>query len=193
MSGFISLGDAAQQGGQIAVAAGGTTAAAVAAGTAFVPFVGPIIAGVSLLVGWLTSKNAVYHAQEAAATKVVNAIEPAMRSNLAAYMSGQIDQATALANFDALWAQEEQQCGQIPGPAGQRCVTDRQAGACTWKNDGKGGPAGSGSVCWNWFVGYRTPIENGAAGAVPAAGLSVSSPLLWLGVGAGLLLLGNAS
>ena len=80
-------------------------------------------------------------------------------------------QAAALQTFDRLWSALTQACSNPQyGAAGQRCVTDRQRGACTWKASPGGwnpdgtytfaGPAGFGDVCWNWFVGYRDPIAN---------------------------------
>lgn len=98
------------------------------------------------------------------ATKVVNQAEPYLQKNVEAYMAGghtRSEQQTALKIFDAVWADVQQGCSNPQlGDAGVRCVTDRQAGACKWKTDGKGGPAGSGDVCWNWFIGYRDPIAN---------------------------------
>lgn len=102
-------------------------------------------------------------------------------------------QMAALANFDALWAwlQAPQQCGNpaLAAP-GQRCITDRQAGACTWRQPASSvppwgtPPAGS---CWNWFNGYRDPIANAtniyddtvqaASTAVTDAGSTAASTL----------------
>lgn len=62
-------------------------------------------------------------------------------------------QAVALANFDNTWAKLVQYCGNPSfGSAGQRCVTDRQRGACRIKT-----PDGQ---CWDWFKGYRDSISN---------------------------------
>jgi hypothetical protein len=116
-----------------------------------------------------------------------------MLPNLRAYVAAPYNpalQAAALNNFDTAWAALSQACnsGMLLGTqAGTNCITDRQAGACTWKAsqggwvpdanaaDGSGyswtdwGPNGSGSVCWNWFVGFRDPIANDprAASYVP--------------------------
>jgi hypothetical protein len=105
------------------------------------------------------------------ASNDANQIEQAMKANLAAFQAGQITQTEALQNFDGLWAQLTQACGQIGGGAGSNCVSDRQEGACKWKD--------SSGACWNWFVGYRDPIAN-AASASPAAGGSLV-PLLAAG------------
>lgn len=84
-------------------------------------------------------------------------------------------QSAFLASFDSAWAALEKACSD-PNlqAAGQRCISDRQSGACTWKaspggwsQDSTGkwtftpyGPAGSGNACWNWFSGYRDLVAN---------------------------------
>lgn len=94
-----------------------------------------------------------------------NQAEPLLQQNVQHYLNSPVRyrsmQAAALNNFDTVWKALTAACGQPAlGPAGQRCISDRQAGACKWQTDGQGGPAGSGSVCWNWFIGYRDPIAN---------------------------------
>ena len=74
--------------------------------------------------------------------------------------------AQALANFDQIWNYLAQQCGNPQlGSAGQRCISDRMAGACTWHQTGQpefpGQPANG--ACWNWFNSYRDPIANDPA------------------------------
>jgi len=76
--------------------------------------------------------------------------------NLNGYLTGprtRSSQLQALANFDAGWQFVVSQCN-IPemGEPGQRCTSDRQSGACVWR-DAQG-------ECWNWFKGYRDPIAN---------------------------------
>ena len=143
------------------------------------------------------------------ATQIVNKVEPLMNQNLQAYLQSArtvADQQKALANFDQLWQYVVDNCSNAQlSAAGQRCISDRQAGACVWKNDGQGGPAGSGDVCWNWFVGYRDPIANDTptdagtvSGAVSGAVASLSNPSTWLSnpvalAAAGLILVGVAS
>jgi hypothetical protein len=82
-------------------------------------------------------------------------------------------QAVALANFDNTWAKLVQYCGNPSfGSAGQRCVTDRQRGACRIKT-----PDGQ---CWDWFKGYYDPIANDASvvpDSVPAVTSQVKSAL----------------
>jgi len=106
-----------------------------------------------------------------------NAIEKLLQQNKDAYFSipdGQRTksvQAAALANFDGTWAKLVQYCGNPSfGSAGQRCVTDRERGACKWKT-----PDGQ---CWNWFIGYRDLIANDQSvvpDAVPNAVSQVKS------------------
>jgi hypothetical protein len=113
------------------------------------------------------------------ATKIANQVEPILQQNVDKYMSAPVHyaslQAGALNNFDFTWQALQQACSnpQLQA-AGQRCISDRQRGACTWKASPGGwaqdttgkwtytgyGAAGSGDACWNWFVGYRDPIAN---------------------------------
>jgi hypothetical protein len=72
-------------------------------------------------------------------------------------------QQAALTIFDAIWLDLTQQCGNPSlGDPGKRCISDRQSGACKWKQTGDspwpGGPAKG--QCWNWFNAYRDPIAN---------------------------------
>lgn len=109
------------------------------------------------------------------ATAYANQADTILTQNVNAYTSSPVRyasmQTAALNTFDTTWAALQQACGQPAlQAAGQRCITDRQAGACTWKAspggwnaDGsytKWGAAGSGTSCWNWFVGLRDPIAN---------------------------------
>ena len=80
-----------------------------------------------------------------------------------------------LALFDGTWAALVKACSDPNlGAAGQRCITDRQAGSCAyhvspggWTQGADGqwtfvpyGANGSGDVCWNSFVGRRDPVAN---------------------------------
>ncbi len=127
-------------------ATGGFLAAAI-------PIIGPVIAGVTIGLSLLFNRKGPQ--QKVATTQIVNQLEPLLQQNLDGYMKGprnRSSQQQALANFDAAWQWLTQHC-QIPvmGDPGQRCVTDRQAGSCVWRDGGQ---------CWNWFVGYRDPIAN---------------------------------
>ena len=189
------LGDASTtQLAETSISAAGTASTiglAIAGDTAAIPIVGPIVAGVSLLVGWFLNRNAQYHAQESATSQDANQVEQAMIANLAAYNSCQIDEATAEANFQQLWAELESACQKIGGTPGQRCITDRQAGACVLKNSGDNTPSGSGNVCWNWFVGYEPAQQAQPACAAASAGPGGGfSPWILAAAGGALLVLG---
>jgi hypothetical protein len=113
------------------------------------------------------------------ANQVAAQIQSGFNTYMAAPVHYQSVQTAYLQMFDGAWAQLQQLC-QPPsnpteyGSAGQKCITDRQAGGCTWKvssfgweQDPEGnwtyqaaGPNGSGSVCWNWFNGMRDPVAN---------------------------------
>lgn len=113
------------------------------------------------------------------ANQVAAKIEGAFNTYMSAPVHYQSMQTAYLSVFDSAWSQLQALCQppQAPttyGSAGQRCVTDRQAGGCTWKvapfgwnQDAHGnwtytaaGANGSGTVCWNWFNGMRDPIAN---------------------------------
>lgn len=127
------------------------------------------------------------------ATAIANQCDTILAQNVNAYTSCPIRyasmQAAALNTFDTTWTALQQACGNAQlGAAGQRCITDRQRGACTWKAspggwnaDGtftKWGAAGSGSACWNWFIGMRDPIANDPnVQPDPVAGSSSSTGL----------------
>jgi hypothetical protein len=118
-----------------------------------VPVIGAVVAGVTLaLMAWFNRKGP---RQKVQTTQIVNELEPMLQKNVAGYLSGPrtvTSQAQALANFDAVWNVLVENCRtEEMGDPGIRCETDRQAGACQWKEAGQ---------CWNWFVGYRDPIAN---------------------------------
>lgn len=109
------------------------------------------------------------------ASNIANQVGALLEQNVDNYTSQPIRtksmQAQALAIYDNAWQQLTQGCSNPQlGDAGKRCITDRQAGACTWKTsqggwnqDGtytKFGPNGSGQTCWNWFIGMRDPISS---------------------------------
>lgn len=136
-----------------------------------------------------------------AATQIVNEAEPILKANLDAYEHGQIDSATAQANFNNGWNAVIQACGKITGDAGTNCIGDRQSGACKWKATSK--PYTSSpdvGACWNWFNGYYDPLSKPADFA-PVQSTSVlgssigglsGTTLLILGVGVvGIIMLGS--
>ena len=151
--------------------------ASIAGATAIGAIAGPIGAIAGVLVSLLASVFKGCGSSCTLTSDAANQIEQALQQNLEAYMSSghtQAEQTAALANFDNTWAQLEQYCGQASfGTAGQNCISDREAGACHYETSAGGwqqlngtwtyvapGLQGSGSTCWNWFVGYRDPIAN---------------------------------
>jgi hypothetical protein len=108
------------------------------------------------------------------ATNVVNQAEPLLQQNLSAYLSAPVHyesaQAQALANFEAVWGAVNAACASPSlGMPGANCIAQREQGACAYKTSPGGwsngtytypGANGSGSTCWNWFVGYHDPIAN---------------------------------
>jgi hypothetical protein len=160
----------------------------VIAGTAVAGPVGAAIAGAIVAIGLVAQlliKEFSGCGQSCIiASNAANKFEPYLQQNLAGYLSSPIRyasmQAAALANFDTIFNALKQACSDPSlGTAGQRCISDRQAGGCQWKaspgswNQVNGvwtwtgaGPSGSGNTCWNWVVGYRDPIANDP-GVVP--------------------------
>lgn len=178
--GYRGLGDAttaAQQvqlGGTIAsgtasailgslTAGGATTVLGITA--AAVPVIGAALVGVTLLVSYLV-KNSGCGQTCIETSSWANQAAAALQKNLDAYFAlpaprTQAQKAVALANFDVIWQQLVTACGQPgTGNAGVRCISDRQAGACVWKQ--KYAPVYPGEpeigACWNWWNGYRDPI-----------------------------------
>jgi hypothetical protein len=173
------------------------TATGLAASLA-VPLVGAAIAGVTILVTKLI-QNSGCGPTCVQASDYANQAEPLLRQNLYAYFSqpkprSQSSQAAALANYDAIWNQAVKLWSDPAlGNAGKRGISDRQAGACTWKQNVTYAQdimaAGEPQIgqCWNWDSGYRAPIANdpsvvpdaqaalsGSAGSVFPAGSGVS-------------------
>ena len=149
--------------GQYASAAGGIVATILA----LIPATGPAAPFVAIgaaLVGLAASMFRGCGQTCIVASNDANKAEQLLKQNLDAYFASartSADRAAALDNFDTFWRELQQACGDPAlGKAGANCIADRQAGACKWTNDGRGGRAGSGTVCWNWFVGYRDPIAN---------------------------------
>jgi hypothetical protein len=93
--------------------------------------------------------------------------------------------------FDGTWAALVKACSDPSlGAAGQACISDRQAGSCAYKTSPGGwkqasdgtwtyvepGPNGSGTACWNSFIGRRDPVANDPT-VVPDPGGSLLSSI----------------
>lgn len=129
-----------------AAAGGAGTILGMSVGLA-VPVIGAAIAGVTALVGIFLARNAAYHAQETATTKIVDQAEQLMKQNLAAWNASsktRAEQQQAAANFEDLWGQVVKACNQPGyGDPGQRCIHDRERGGQ-----------------WPWPEYYLDPILN---------------------------------
>lgn len=215
------MGDAAgtAQGVQIAgstaapvvsAVAGSSVASILGVSTAVaIPIIGAAIAGVTFLVVDLI-KNSGCGQTCIETSQWANQAEPILRQNIQAYFSNpaprsQSQQNAALANFDAVWARLVQMCSDpSTGDAGKRCISDRQAGACTWHQStawvslnipGEPQPG----ECWNWQNGYRDPIANDpnvvpdSIGSIASSALSSAEALpSWVWAAAALLLVAVA-
>ncbi len=123
-----------------------------------VPIIGAALLGVTILAVALI-KNSGCGQTCIVTSQWANQAADLLQKNLDAYFAlpaprTKAQQGVALANFDAIWAALVAQCGQESvGDAGKRCISDRQRGACTWKNNGQ---------CWDWWIGYRDPLSNDA-------------------------------
>lgn len=171
------VGDTAQDVAQ-ATSLGGTLASGavavavpaglIAAGTASLAI--PIIGvGVAAVIGaialWKNSgcgQTCIITADDA------NKIEPYLQQNLAGYFAGPrtvASQQAALANANFFLDYLKQACGNPAlGNAGKRCLSDRLAGGCTWRQTAAGAASYPGvpaeGACWNWQNGYIDPIAN---------------------------------
>ena len=151
-----------------------TTGSLIAALAGAGPLAGPIGAAVGAVAGILVQVFKGCGQTCVQATSIANQVEPVLAQNLAAYIAEPVHyaslQAAALNNFDTAWAALVQNCSNPAlAAAGQNCIGDRQRGSCAYKTSPGGwsgktymppGANGSGSACWNWFVGYRDPIAN---------------------------------
>lgn len=106
--------------------------------------------------------------QSAAFANQANAV---LQQNIETYFSlptprAKSAQTAAAANFMQFWNWliSGQACGNPNlGAAGQRCISDRQQGACTWKQPASAVPpwgTPAAGECWNWWNGYYLPIVN---------------------------------
>ena len=193
-----ALGDAAltQEIGMAGTAAAtaGSIVAMLGPSLALAGPIGAAVAGLAAIAAGIASKFQGCGQTCIQATNIVNQVEPLLTQNVDHYLSQPIHyqsvQRAALLVFDQTWQAVLQACGQPAlREAGQRCITDRQSGACHyktspsgWQRDASGGwqfiRAGaneSGDTCWNWFVGYRSPIaDDPTVVPDPPAGVTVN-------------------
>ena len=185
---------------------GAATTAGILASLSILPAVaGPIGAAVAGLVAIGSAIAGIFSGCGQTciiASQDANKVGDFMAQNMETYLKAPVHykslQAAALNNFDFAWKALVQACGNPQlSTAGQNCIADRQQGACKWTASPGGwqqqngqwiyvpwGPAGSGTACWNYFVGMRDPIANdptvvpdpvpSSAGGTTSAGVTPS-------------------
>jgi hypothetical protein len=153
-----------------ALSAGTGIATAAAADVSLtIPIIGAAIGVVTLAIEALLNSGC---GQSCIITSTwANQVEAQLQQNIAEYFAipaprPQSAQTSAVANFMSVWNYLVQQCNVASlGAAGQKCITDRQSGACTWKQTSTSpllaypGEPQAGQ-CWNWWNGYHDPIAN---------------------------------
>ena len=145
-----------------------------------IPIVGAAIAGISIAIEAILNSGCGQTCVET--SQWANQAEGYLEKNISQYFAiqpprPQSVQQIAMANFQAIWNQLVQLCSQPGlGTAGQRCISDRQDGACKWKATAPQYPGGPAlGACWNWWNGYYYPIANDPNVAVATSALASSS------------------
>lgn len=215
------LGQASAAGSAAAIASAGATVTSGILGSLSALAAGGSIAGpVGLAItGAITLAVVIYNTFKGCgatctqATSYANQAAAILQQNLTNYLSSPVRyasfQAASLNNFDTVWAALVQACETAQlAQAGVNCVQDRAQGECAYKTSPAGwsvnadgtctytgaGPNGSGTSCWNWFVGYRDPIANdpcvqpdpvasSATGAVTNTGTATAGTTSTVGTG----------
>lgn len=204
------------------------TAAAGTIGSA-IPVAGPFIAAAAAIAVTIEKLFSGCGATCTQATSIANQVGDLLSQNAQAYVAAPVRtqsmQAAALATFDGAWAQLVQACSNPAlSTAGQNCISQRQRGGCQWKASPGGwvqnpdgtctytwaGATGSGTACWNYFVGMRDPIaldpcvipdsvldsitgQSSAAGTASTSASTLTSLLPLFLIGGGVLLLAEAA
>jgi hypothetical protein len=163
---------AAAAGAAASIASGGSGLILGMTASLAVPIIGAALAAVTAIVTTLI-ENSGCGETCIETSQWANQAEPALLANIQAYFNlpaprTQSQQNAALSNFIAVWTTLVNQCSQAGlGTAGQDCISDRQAGACKWKQTAASPllayvPYGEPNVgeCWNWWSGYHDPIAN---------------------------------
>ena len=172
----------------------GTAAAILALSPATGPFA-PFVAGAAAIVGLLATLGVGSGCGQSCvlSSQYANQAEAALAQNIQSYFAipaprDPASQSAAEALFMQVWDDLEAQCSNPSlGTAGQKCISDRQAGACTWKQttdspllDIPGDP--QPGECWNWFNGYYQPIVSDPDVAATSPISDASSVLASVGV-----------
>lgn len=166
--GLGDAGKAAQNVGILgSIASAGTVGLLATFGaTSLIPIVGPALGAAVLGIQYLVANSGC--GQTCVVTSQwANQAAAQLDQLLQAYFSipaprTQSQKNAAITAFNAVWDTLKQQCGQPgTGDAGKRCISDRQAGACTWRQAYEPTYPGQPKKgeCWNWFSGYLDPIK----------------------------------
>jgi hypothetical protein len=171
------LGSIAASGGTVLGLTGAVLSAAV-------PIVGAALSAATMLVQYLVA-NSGCGITCVETSEWANKAAAALQQVMDGYFANpaprtESQKALAVANFQTIWQQLVAACGQPgTGNAGVRCISDRQAGACVWRQ--KYAPVYPGQPnigeCWNWFNGYLGPIEADPVVPDPVIPSSVSGTL----------------
>lgn len=122
----------------------------VESGAMFIPLVGPFVAAAAAIVNAFGVGGGCGPTCTQA-TQIVDQIEPLMRQNVAAAQQQATanggcllpaEMATVTQNFQILWQQVLNGCGQLPAPGGTQCIADRKPG-------GK----------YDWTAYYLAPLQ----------------------------------
>jgi hypothetical protein len=136
--------------------------------------IGAAIGGLIALAGMIASMFGGCGQTCIQASNIANQVEPVLKQNLQQYLAAPVHykslQTAALNNFGTAWAALDKACSNPAlQAAGQHCISDRIQGSCHYTTSPGGwsngvytypGQEGSGSSCWNWYVGYRSPISD---------------------------------
>lgn len=191
--GQTTSGLVSQAAGGAGTAVGATSGLLVAAGAVqAVPLAGQIAGAVLAITAVVASLFKGCGQTCILTTNEVNQVEPYLQQNLSEYLAAPVSAATqqeALNNFNQLWQGVVTYCSQPSmSSAGKNCISDREQGSCAYKTSPGGwqqtngvwnyvypGANGSGSTCWNWFVGYHDPIANDPRVAAAASATSANA------------------
>lgn len=169
------INDAASIAQSGAAVTSGIITALTAAGTAgLATGIGAAVAGAAMLAIAIYNEFKGCGQTCTITSDIANRVEPLLKQNLAAYLAAPVHyaslQAAYLNNFQTAWASLVAACSNPTYlQAGQNCIGDRQQGACHYQTSPGGwsngvytppGQQGSGSACWNWWIGYYDPIAN---------------------------------
>ena len=191
------ISGAAAASASASIAAGGTGFILGVAPALAVTIIGAAIVGITILATYLI-KNSGCGQTCIETSQWANQAEALLGQNIATYFAqpaprSKSQQTAALAVFDAIWARLVALCSDpSTGNAGKRCIADRQAGSCAYHQTAdKVPPWGTppAGACWNWFAGYRDPIEqdpnvydDSVGATVDTVGASVSAALASTGL-----------